>query len=352
MEKKYQVFISSTYNDLKDERQEVVESVLNAGHIPAGMEIFKPGSSQEVTIKRWIEQSDIYLLLLGPRYGTLNETGISYTQWEYELAKKLGKPMFSLVLTDSYIQKMVENKKIKVSEVETSNTLYKKFKEEVMSSLVGQVDHPAIIRSVVADSIREIESNYSEKLEGWIKGSFLDELLELRSDKEKLSMKLLSRQEEVIDMQRELDGVKDEYIGSFTFTGVREVLNSTIINEQDIEKVIIDVVNKKYSLERNFIESPVNESLSDKEFDSIKGVSALEYLVKSKDSLLTSGLNLKLNNLYDRVVQQSIVTKWEQFSLVNKTNFNGRIPRDVYYLNNYGKKFIAMVDLSTIKNQE
>lgn len=78
----------------------------------------------------------------------------------------------------------------------------------------------------------------------------------------------------------------------------------------------------------------------------------MEYLVKSKDSLLTSGLNLKLNNLYDRVVQQSIVTKWEQFSLVNKTNFNGRIPRDVYYLNNYGKKFIAMVDLSTIKNQE
>ena len=37
MERKLQVFISSTYIDLQDERQAAVQAVLNAGHIPAGM---------------------------------------------------------------------------------------------------------------------------------------------------------------------------------------------------------------------------------------------------------------------------------------------------------------------------
>lgn len=60
MKKKLQVFISSTYIDLIDERQAAVEGVLDAGHIPAGMELFKAGNrSQLDTIYRWIDNSDI-----------------------------------------------------------------------------------------------------------------------------------------------------------------------------------------------------------------------------------------------------------------------------------------------------
>lgn len=66
MQKKLQVFISSTFVDLQDERQAAVQAVLNAGHIPAGMELFKAGDqSQKETIKRWIEESDVYMLILG-----------------------------------------------------------------------------------------------------------------------------------------------------------------------------------------------------------------------------------------------------------------------------------------------
>ena len=45
--KKLQVFISSTYIDLKNERQAAVEAVLDAGHIPAGMELFKAGNETQ-----------------------------------------------------------------------------------------------------------------------------------------------------------------------------------------------------------------------------------------------------------------------------------------------------------------
>lgn len=66
LKRKLQVFISSTFVDLKDERQAAVEAILKAGHIPAGMELFKAGDkSQWATIQRWIDESDVYMLILG-----------------------------------------------------------------------------------------------------------------------------------------------------------------------------------------------------------------------------------------------------------------------------------------------
>lgn len=61
MEKKYQIFISSTFTDLIDERQAAVEAILRAGHIPAGMELFtSTNKTQWDVIKKWINESDIY----------------------------------------------------------------------------------------------------------------------------------------------------------------------------------------------------------------------------------------------------------------------------------------------------
>ena len=38
MEKRYQIFISSTFVDLKDERQATLKAILETDHMPAGME--------------------------------------------------------------------------------------------------------------------------------------------------------------------------------------------------------------------------------------------------------------------------------------------------------------------------
>jgi hypothetical protein len=54
--KKLQVFVSSTYEDLKEERQAAVEAILSAGHIPAGMELFAAGDEPQMQVIRdWIE---------------------------------------------------------------------------------------------------------------------------------------------------------------------------------------------------------------------------------------------------------------------------------------------------------
>src|SRR5215471_10094628 len=101
--KRLQVFVSSTFEDLKQERQAAVEAILSAGHIPAGMELFAAGDqSQMDVIKQWIDESDVYLLILGGRYGSVErKTGKSYIQLEYEYALGKGKPISACVIEET-----------------------------------------------------------------------------------------------------------------------------------------------------------------------------------------------------------------------------------------------------------
>ncbi len=88
-EKRFQVFISSTFRDLIDERQAVLKAVLELDHMPAGMELF-PAADDTAwqLIKDVIDSSDYYVLLIGGRYGSLDEAGIGYTEKEYDYARK------------------------------------------------------------------------------------------------------------------------------------------------------------------------------------------------------------------------------------------------------------------------
>ena len=104
MNKKLQVFVSSTYIDLIEERKIAVQAILNAGHIPAGMELFSTGKSQMKTIQKWIDESDVYMLILGGRYGTVEpKSGKSYTQLEYEYACSKKIPVFAILLSETLI---------------------------------------------------------------------------------------------------------------------------------------------------------------------------------------------------------------------------------------------------------
>ncbi|MBU1319442.1 MAG: DUF4062 domain-containing protein [candidate division Zixibacteria bacterium] len=94
MDKRFQVFVSSTYEDLKVERQKVIQSLLEIDCIPVGMEFFPAAddAAWEV-IRKVIEESDYYVVIVGGRYGSLTSRGISYTQREYEYAVERGVPV-------------------------------------------------------------------------------------------------------------------------------------------------------------------------------------------------------------------------------------------------------------------
>jgi len=47
MSAKYQVFVSSTFQDLSDERELVIKAILEMGHIPVGMEMFSAADEEQ-----------------------------------------------------------------------------------------------------------------------------------------------------------------------------------------------------------------------------------------------------------------------------------------------------------------
>jgi Domain of unknown function (DUF4062) len=99
---KYQVFISSTYQDLRDEREHVIKAILEMGHIPLGMEMFSAADdAQWNIIKRQIDQSDYYLVLVANRYGSTSDAGISYTEQEYDYALQQLVPAIGFILDPS-----------------------------------------------------------------------------------------------------------------------------------------------------------------------------------------------------------------------------------------------------------
>ena len=119
--RKFSIFISSTYEDLKKERQALVGVALENNLIPVGMEQFHAApTSQWNVITKMINESDLYLLVIGGRYGSIDkETGLSYTEKEYNYAKTKGLPVFVLIKETSAISE---------SEKDTGKDKYDKMK--------------------------------------------------------------------------------------------------------------------------------------------------------------------------------------------------------------------------------
>ena len=102
--KKISAFISSNYESLKAERDVIIKSLLDAGMIPICMEYFTATSSRNFDdLKVRIDQSDLFIMLLGPNYGSVDENGISWTQREYEYACSQNKTTY-LILSKKYMQ--------------------------------------------------------------------------------------------------------------------------------------------------------------------------------------------------------------------------------------------------------
>jgi hypothetical protein len=98
LEKRYQVFVSSTYADLMKERHKVIQALMEMDCIPAGMELFPAADEEQWEfIKKVIDDCDYYLLIIGGRYGSITDSGISYTEKEFDYAVENGLKVVALV---------------------------------------------------------------------------------------------------------------------------------------------------------------------------------------------------------------------------------------------------------------
>ncbi len=109
MNKRYQIFISSTFSDLKDIRKSLFECLMHRPYIPFGMEMF--GAT---AMKKWenimhsIDESDCFVLILGFKYGSLTNKGIGYVESEYLYALEQNKPMLVFIRHEESSSKFYE----------------------------------------------------------------------------------------------------------------------------------------------------------------------------------------------------------------------------------------------------
>jgi hypothetical protein len=168
--KKLQVFVSSTFSDLIKERQAAVEAILAAGHIPAGMELFTAGDeSQMEVIKQWIDESDVYLLILGGRYGSIEpKSGKSYTHLEYEYALSQGIPLFACVIKDAATETRIKAEGTGVIEMENPQKL-KAFRAEVLTRMSKFWEDSKDIKITITETLSHLARR--ENLIGWVRPS-------------------------------------------------------------------------------------------------------------------------------------------------------------------------------------
>lgn len=233
--KKLQVFVSSTYVDLKEERQAAVEAILNAGHIPAGMELFAAGDqSQMEVIRRWIDESDVYLLILGGRYGSIEpESGKSYIHLEYEYAIEKGKPHFALVITDKGLDDKVEKDKRLVLEQDNNKEL-KAFKQFVTEKKVVRFwNDVRDIKYFILESLNEFEKR--EDLIGWIKG---DQAVNSGEIAEQLARLLKENAELREKLANQSKG--EAIFNGFTYKEMYDLISMRSINEEIFGSKVVD----------------------------------------------------------------------------------------------------------------
>lgn len=244
MNKKYQVFVSSTFRDLFDERQDTIRSILDLGHVPAGMELFPATDVEQLSyIKKVIDECDYYILIIGGRYGSLDADGISFTEREYDYAVETGKIVLAFVHGDAA--------SIPVGKVDTATRLVKnlsEFRDKVMSGrLVRQWVSRENLEAQVVKSVARATNDFP--MPGWIRGDAAasEELLQqnntLRVENDKLRKEITSLKAEINPKLSNLADLDEEIELTFTYQETRNGLTRTI-NENieftwsDIFKII------------------------------------------------------------------------------------------------------------------
>ena len=255
---KYQVFVSSTFEDLKDERKEITQAILESNCIPAGMEMFPASNrTQWEVIKNVIDESDIYLVIIAGRYGSegIDEKGnkVSYTEMEFDYAIETGKPVIALLHED--IGSLPKGK------CESSQRKNRKLKNFIDKARTGRMikkwSNKDNIKSATLTALHAFKEDETCKLNGWVQSKMVGEYEYMVNENEQKTQKILQLQSKLAELQKE----ESEWIQRYrVLNGENEKLRRIIYNcyfdsdylknSEDVEE-IIEYWEMRTAIERN-----------------------------------------------------------------------------------------------------
>ena len=298
MDKRYQVFVSSTYEDLIPERLEVMKALLELDCFPCGMEYFPAANEDQWTfIKNLIDVCDYYVVIIGGKYGSEDKDGKSYTQKEYEYALSKGIPTIGFIRRDlnSLPSKQKEEEPEKKNKLEKFITL-------VRSKMCKEWSNPDELGAVVSRSLTQLRESYPRI--GWIRADrasnedTLNEINTVRKENEKLKALLQDYEGKVKYDIKDLASLNEEYNVTGTYYDSYANLKkwSKILSWGTIFEIIAPFMLEKQiqentTVHKTFTESLINTSglLDDQVLQTIKIQLVALNLIKVENLLTPKG---------------------------------------------------------------
>lgn len=245
MDKKYQVFVSSTYEDLKTERQAAISCLLDMNCIPVGMEQFPASSlSQWEYIKKMIDMSDYYLLIVAGKYGSIDpEENISYTEKEYRYAVDKGMPV--LAFLHGNIDELPVNK---VGATDDERQRVKRFHDNVKNAgrLVDFYLDIKDLKYKIAMAMPKIINDVP--MPGWVRADQAEKAIEVMRDADgfqALQKQLEDIQNKIVDKveqtKMQWEPISKEQIESL-FNNENETLTIPVLSEE-AKKLLKEAIN-------------------------------------------------------------------------------------------------------------
>ena len=326
-EKKYQVFISSTYADLKEERRKILDILLMADCIPAGMEAFVASDVEQFeVIKKVIELCDYYILIIGKRYGSINEqTGLSYTEMEYEYAKELGIPVLVFALDESV--EVSEDKKEKdPKKIAALDSFRQKALTNRLATIwITQDELTGAVAVSIMRATKQIQRPGWQRATDYDEASLRREIMKLQKERDKFAADLNAAKKQIISLTTVSDVAYDDY--SVVIEYRRQNPNKTYTNGK-IEKMlpelfkIIATEMMGVALTERGIDATLRENLFPKESHNYR-FSDTQLIKKILNQLKALNLVYSSWNEAQTVIYWGLTTKGElernKMILVRKT---------------------------------
>ena len=293
MEKIYKVFVSSTYEDLIEERKAVTQALLKSSCVPVGMELFPASDNDQWTfIQNVINDCDYYVIILGDRYGTKHTDGDSYTEKEYKYAISQSIPTLTFIAQNPNISEDKEK--------------YNNFKKELEKKLCSYWGNKDELASHVKDSINNAKITHPRT--GWIKANIIatkENETFLTSSFENLKKQLECNEELKYEYGYEnLNLIHAPKLTSgsiaMTLDKIFSLISIKLISPQfkgQIQECIAEYIKKQKHLNVEYLE--IDENIIDKILAKLKDMNLIQITpVSNKQpqvSLTTNGDNLRKN---------------------------------------------------------
>ncbi|MBO6265171.1 MAG: DUF4062 domain-containing protein [Acidaminococcaceae bacterium] len=246
MDKKYQIFISSTYKDLIEERNKVRDVILSMYHFPIGMEMFNAADEEQwEIIKETIDSSDYYILIIGKRYGTIiqdgPDAGISYTEKEFKYAKSVGIPVLAFIKNDTAVTS--DKMDLKPEKIEKLKDFIETVKDK------REVDWFSTVDELGTKVTLALYKQFGRKNRpGWIRSDKLD--------MEQTLNEILEQNQKIRTLEHENKELRDKIESKMPHLGINIILDGTIgapAKEQIVEERNLDVVSGDLSEQKVII---------------------------------------------------------------------------------------------------